>query len=278
MIATDKLKQEVLKRVKKYDEYDYHQTIMNIMYEHWQRDDVKMNYREILEWFELEYGVLARFAVQIGKYNQQVCNGGHFQYYHNGFMGDTNSEEIDISLHQELVVMLNKSELKDDTSLKVFKILQELYIEIDNDCYVEEAVEDEDGNIVYEDVENDNYMSVINTDMLSNFDKEYYKANDEFMEILEKYFKDKITMINPVWDYQDDYYFANIDDKEINIRIFEDDSIGIWIYDSTLDEEIIDDDLQNMEKIQDVLKDIFKENITVPSIEQLKKIRTKEER
>ena len=278
MIATDKLKQEVLKRVKKYDEYDYHQTIMNIMYEHWQKEDVKMNYREILEWFELEYGVLARFAVQIGKYNQQVCNGGHFQYYHNGFMGDTNSEEIDISLHQELVVMLNKSELKDDTSLKVFKILQELYIEIDNDCYVEEAVEDEDGNIVYEDVENDNYMSIVNTDMLSNFDKEYYKANDEFMEILEKYFKDKITMINPVWDYQDDYYFANIDDKEINIRIFEDDSIGIWIYDSTLDEEIIDDDLQNMEKIQDVLKDIFKENITVPSIEQLKKIRTKEER
>jgi len=278
MIATDKLKQEVLKRVKKYDEYDYHQTIMNIMYEHWQKEDVKMNYREILEWFELEYGVLARFAVQIGKYNQQVCNGGHFQYYHNGFMGDTNSEEIDISLHQELVVMLNKSELKDDTSLKVFKILQELYIEIDNDCYVEEAVEDEDGNIVYEDVENDNYMSIVNTDMLRNLDSAYYKVNEEFMEILEKYFKDKITIINPIWDYKDDYYFANIDDKEINIRIFEDDSIGIWIYDSTLDEEIIDDDLQNMEKIQDVLKDIFKENITVPSIEQLKKIRTKEER
>ena len=195
IVATDKLKQEVLKREDQITKDGYHQTILNIMYQHWQKEDVDMNYKEILEWFSSEYGELAKFAVLIGKYNQQVCNGGHFQYYSNGYCdgisGCFNEHDIDIPLHKELIQLFNQTELKDEISLKTFKILEELYIELDDEEYIEEEIFD-DGETYYEECENPDYMEVVNTDMLKRFDNEYYKINDEFVEILEQYFKDKI--------------------------------------------------------------------------------------
>ena len=266
MIALDKLKQEVLKRKDEIAKDGYHQTIMNIMYEYWQQEDVNMDYTQILEWLKKEYGELAEFAVLIGKYNQQVCNGGHFQYYHNGYAGDIDEYNSDIPLHKNLVILLSKTKLKDEISLQVLKLLDELYIELDTEQYITDDYEEDE-------YENPDYMEVINTEMLNRFDNEYYKINDEFMEILEEYFKDKLTTINPTWDYKDDYYFAQIDDIEINIRMFESDVIGVWIYNHTKDKEILDEDYKNLEELKTILRDIFKTDISLPSIEQLKKIR-----
>ena len=271
--VTDNLKQEVLSRKDEIAKDGYHQTILNIMYKHWQKDDVNMSYTEILEWFKNEYGELGTFAVQIGKYNQQVCNGGHFQYYHNGYTGDIDEYSSDIPLHKQLVVLMSKSELKNETSLQLLKLLDELYIEVDTEQYLEEELTDEFGDIVIDEYENTNYMEIINSQMLNNFDNEYYKINDKFMEILEQYFKDKIININPIWDYIDDYYFGHIEDIEINIRIFQSDDIGVWLYDHTKDKEILDEDYKNLEEVKVVLKDIFKTDIDLPSTKQLKIIR-----
>ena len=79
-----------------------------------------------------------------------------------------------------------------------------------------------------------------------------------------------------IWDYKDDYYFTNINDIEINIRIFEDDSYSIWIYDYIKDEEIIDKDYKNIYEVKAVLKDVFKMDISIPSISKLKKIMIKD--
>ena len=189
MKATIKLKQEVLIRDNEIANNGYHQTIMNIMYNHWQK--VNMSYEDILNWFEKEYGELARFAVQIGKFNQQVTNGGFLQYYNNGYCGDIEDVEYTLSLHNQLVVLMSKTELKDEISLKVLKILDELYIELDLEKYIEEEIYTDDGDVNYEEYDNDNYMEVVNTEMLNNFDNEYYKICDKFMVVLEQYFRDK---------------------------------------------------------------------------------------
>jgi len=79
-----------------------------------------------------------------------------------------------------------------------------------------------------------------------------------------------------IWDYKDDYYYTNINDIEINIRIFEDDSYSIWIYNYIKDEEIIDKDYKNINEVKVVLKDVFKMDISIPSISKLKKIMIKD--
>lgn len=183
--ATEKLKQEIQKRKEQVTKESYHQTIQNIMYQHWKQDDTNKDYEAILNWFETEYGELGRFAVQIGKYNQQVCNGGHYQYYYNGYAGDTEEYNSNIPLHQVLVQLHMKAELKDETSIKILSLLNELYVVVDTEKYKTDDYEEEE-------YENSDYMQVKNIDVLHNFDTEYYKLDEEFMEILEQYLQEAL--------------------------------------------------------------------------------------
>ena len=193
MLVTDKLKQEVLKKTEDVKEEGYHQTVLNIIYNHWQKDNINMSYDDIIEWIKEVYGEFAQLLVLLGKYNQQVCNGGHYQYYHNRYTGiEENETEAQIHLHKKLVTLLSKSELKDAISLQVLKLIDEFYIELDTEEYIEEEIFEDEG-IIYDEYENSNYLEVVNTDMLSRFDTEYYAVNEEFMEIVEQHIKDKIT-------------------------------------------------------------------------------------
>ncbi|QOY53033.1 hypothetical protein [Candidatus Sulfurimonas baltica] len=216
MKASQKLKDEVIKRASEIKEDGYHQAILNIMYEEWQQREAT-SYKEILEWYKQEFGNIAKFAVLIGKMNQQVTNGGFIQYYHNGYCdgksGYANEHDIDLPLHQELVMLFSQSELSDEASLEVFKILQEFHIDIDTDETVEEDGYDENEEYYIDIVDNENYGAVVNSEYLSKLDNAYYEICDEFMEVLEQYFKKKIedeemTTITSVWDSQDDYAFS----------------------------------------------------------------------
>ena len=44
----------------------------------------------------------------------------------------------------------------------------------------------------------------------------------------------------PVWDYTDDYYFTHIEDIEINIRVYEDDTVSVWVFDNKKDVELLE--------------------------------------
>ena len=68
----------------------------------------------------------------------------------------------------------------------------------------------------------------------------------------------KVEQFPIVWDCQDDYFYSNIDDIEINIRIENDDILNVWIFDYKKDIELIDEEYKNMKELQAVIKDIFK--------------------
>lgn len=174
MVATDKLKYEVVtNRNEQLQKDGYHQTIMNIMYDYWKAQSQPMQYKEILEWFESKYGELAKFAVLIGKYNQQVTNGGHIQYFSNGYCDGTGSSfcdhDIKLPLHKNLIELLKRTKLTCDTVKKALDILERLEIEQDDDYEID------------------------NRYLLQDLDEEYYEINEQFLNILEEYFKTKLN-------------------------------------------------------------------------------------
>jgi len=173
MEATKRLKVELNEeRLRELTTDGYHQTIINIMYDYW-KITPKLTYSEALEWLKTKYGTLAQFAVLVGKYNQQVTNGGHYQYYQNGY-GDGKGgcfcdHDTTIPLHKTLIKLLIEVNLQDEISQKVLDIMKRLEIELDDDYEVE------------------------NTWLLNDLDTEYYEVYEKFMELLEEYFKTKIN-------------------------------------------------------------------------------------
>ena len=83
--------------------------------------------------------------------------------------------------------------------------------------------------------------------------------------------KDKDEII-PVWDYIDDYYFTHVDDIEINIRVYEDDTISVWVFDNKKDVELLEDDFRSVKKLENKLNDIFQSDILLPSLKDIKKV------
>lgn len=92
-----------------FQEGDYWQAVLNIGYDMWQKNpDRSIGYSDMLSWVRVEYGEFAKFCILIGKYNQQVCNGGHYQYWDNRYAGD---DEDDFTLHKEMIEYLGMSGL-----------------------------------------------------------------------------------------------------------------------------------------------------------------------
>lgn len=85
-----------------------HQDLLTIAYADWQAAD-DWSYAKMLENAREKYGELVEFAILIGKYNQQVCNGGHFQYWDNGY-ASAGGDITDAILHERLVELFDKFE------------------------------------------------------------------------------------------------------------------------------------------------------------------------
>lgn len=219
----------VLEAIKDDEDFlkgDYHQALLNICYSEWQKNSVDMEYGDMIAFAEKTYGELVAFAVLIGKYNQQVCNGGHAQYYDNGYAsgegGFATNHGDDTSMHDLLlsyflrIETLQKfewyGEMKDilEKFLKFSIDTEENYEESCSECYgdgeVEEETdsdEDEEDSEPHmitcpscwgsgrEDVSNPDYNSPVGHEW-SNLDDRYYKINDEVQKDLEIYFKIKI--------------------------------------------------------------------------------------
>jgi hypothetical protein len=159
---------------------DIHQAILNIMYNEW-RTIKAISYEDMVRKFWGEYGDLAAFAVLIGKYNQQVCNGGHYQYFDNGYAGKNMDQ--DISLHKVLIdlfpiELLNEKDLFQNTIIqKVYTILNKFNVVL---------YDDDDGDHYYS-----NNYKVDNLKELRDLDNEYYEVSDQFMILLENFFETK---------------------------------------------------------------------------------------
>jgi|GEM_PF-6864460 len=108
---TDALRQKIVND-DDYKNGDVHQAILNVAYDDWQNNDKMQGYRDMIEHTHVTYGPLAAFAVLAGKHNQQVENGGHAQYFDNGYAGGDGpggrKDESDTELHQMLIEFANQ--------------------------------------------------------------------------------------------------------------------------------------------------------------------------
>lgn len=126
------------------------QAILNIGYNMWQSSKQDLSYSDMITWMRIEYGEFAAFCILVGKYNQQVTNGGHIQYWDNCYAGESHE---DFSLHEQMLSGFRDFGLVTSTELgkktyevaKRFKIVQtgDLYYG-DGDPYLKDDAIDDD--------------------------------------------------------------------------------------------------------------------------------------
>ena len=228
-----KLSNDVNKNFNKED--GYWQTILDLGYAEWQNEkneDVN-SYTEMIEWMRNKYGNFAVLAILLGKFNQQVCNGGHMQYYDNGYasrddigarhsgFGHSHGEQID--LHLEIVELMKEFGLdtKSKLSKSVFDIINRFEVHLDEDVYIDEDCykcggmsyvdnpdfdyddedSDEDETIECElcdgsgidEVENPEYGHPYNTSDWNSLDTEYYNICDKWETYFENFVKEMVA-------------------------------------------------------------------------------------
>lgn len=171
-------------------------------------------YGEMLDNAREKYGELFYIATLVGKYNQQVGNGGHIQYFDNGYAseggGFGSDHDPSIPLHREMVKQFESQivpllERDDDKSVayEALSIMKQFKIQLDRDktntvtCDVcggsgEVDGEEEDSTETCDncggsgDVEedNDDYNTPINKDELDRLDSRWYDVDDKFEELI----------------------------------------------------------------------------------------------
>lgn len=196
---------EVIKNDPEFLKGDVHQALLNIGYQEWQKEENKKywDYTKMVKWVGKNYGEFVKFAVLVGKYNQQVENGGHYQYILNAYTGRENygCPDPEIPLHKELVALMQSFGLdKTEIGKKVYDIMFEFEPEVDCDEYVEEEYwDDEEGEYYVEEEENMDYGTVEYYG-LEELDNRYYEINDEWMEFLNKLFKEHLEIEDNFYD------------------------------------------------------------------------------
>ena len=145
----------IIKRKELKDNEDYWQAILDYGYNKWQDEDDNSvtSYFTLVSKVIEDLGEVYGLFVLLGKYNQQVYNGGHVQYHDNGYdsserSGAFSNDYGNIDLHEKMVELFQKhgfNQLKDGD--KVFDILKDYTIsnaycddcdgngEYNEDCY-----------------------------------------------------------------------------------------------------------------------------------------------
>lgn len=181
-----------------------HQGVLDAAYLDWQKNDGINSYDDMLKNARFKYGEFAEFLVLFGKFNQQVCNGGHSQYWSNGYASsDTDGfgcDHEDSDLHDRLIryskIYLPQI-LNNELYSEIIRILETpVWNDIDDEQFYTETYEEyneetDEYEEVEEEVYNDNYGSFKwDTNAL---DLEYYKINDEILATISGYLKGLVT-------------------------------------------------------------------------------------
>lgn len=174
------------------------------------------DYGDMLDNAREKYGELFFVLTLVGKYNQQVCNGGHIQYFDNGY-GSRNEggfgmdHDASMPLHREMIKEFEATVLplavageERDTLLKALDIMRDFKIRIDCDRYYNEScgecggsgnVEGDDGEEERcgncggsgeEEVDNDNFGQPVNGDEINWLDDRWYEIEDAVMTALNR--------------------------------------------------------------------------------------------
>jgi len=133
---------EILLKDKDFAKGDVHQAIINIMYDEWQ-DHKDWGYDKALNWFGEEYGMLPEFCVFLGSYNGQVGNGGHAQYFGNGYASSESKggfgDYRDLTKHEEFTYLFKDLGIdKIEFGKEAYEVANNFNLEFDDEyetCY-----------------------------------------------------------------------------------------------------------------------------------------------
>ena len=251
------------------------QSILNVFYKRWQADQYK-GYSEMIA-AALEESEYYALAILLGKYNQQVCNGGHVQYFDNGYAsisgGGYASTKDNIELHQELEDLAGKllpeSDLK-EVLMECLKKFEGRISEGSEECgdcngeggwYTEEEeeYEDEDGEMSYGTneewetcwschgdgyIDTDGLMYDITTYGKDALDDLYYTISDRVEKEYEPFFAEKVSP-TPLTESK---------------RLREDDFDNLDELESLIQDYQIDEDEEAYEKILGIIFDAAQKN------------------
>jgi len=158
------------------------QSILNLGYDRWRKTE-GWAYHDMITWMKLEYGEFSALCILLGRYNYQVENGGHTQYYDNGYaskgrgkgvyFGGCNSSDIDI--HDWMVQRFKKFDLHTtEIGKKIFEILMAFDVELEDDDEFSGAYD---------------YHKVVDAAYL---DKRYYEINGMWIEHLDRLVREAV--------------------------------------------------------------------------------------
>lgn len=185
-------------------EGDFHQAILDVGYDAWQSKEVN-SYYDMVEMIKEEYGDKFALLILLGKYNQQVGNGGHQQYFDNGYASADDrgyGDHSDIELHDDMTELFRKTEeLYNTTEGKgIYDIMVE-FGEIFEDVIDDKSCEECDDD---DEVEEDCYeegeinFAKIYGKQINNLDYKYYDIVDKWEDILNDFAKKIIKEKYPV--------------------------------------------------------------------------------
>lgn len=166
-----------------------------------------------IAYIEEQFGAIVVFAIMTGNFNYQVCNGGIIQYYENGY-GDIartgcfhkhDPEMPMLDYFKEYIRNLHLD--KPPIGEKVYDILNRIHIAVDEERTIEEkqdccycdgsgfnAVEKRScrecngKGYIIEQIDNPDYGTICNEKYIEVLDEKYYEVNEEWMEMLNRFF------------------------------------------------------------------------------------------
>ena len=144
-----------------------------------------INYDTFITIVKEKYGILPYFCVLLGSYNGQVCNGGHIQYFDNGFASSKkigygfNYDNIDI--HKKLLMLFKYLKIEQYVPEKLGKTAYSIMKDFDLDSVKFDCYDEDDGQYN----ENDNNKNKY----LDKLDERWYDINEEFIEKFNEYIK-----------------------------------------------------------------------------------------
>lgn len=187
-----------------------HQEIMDHYFAMWQSSEHHdWHYRDMV-YYALEQNPLHALAILTGKYNQQVENGGHMQYFENGYadgVGGYFADHETADMHDLMLSLMRDYGLdRAPETRDVFTIMKRFTTSDELDCpecggngYFESYDEEED-RTYEEDCCRCNSTGIvtethIDSDLADELDDAYYAINNAFLGYLDAFFSDRTKEI-----------------------------------------------------------------------------------
>jgi hypothetical protein len=173
---------------------EMHQAILEASY-----GGCNTRYGDMVATAREKHGAAAALFILLGKFNQQVCNGGHQQYYDNGYTGAENrTYNPTLPLHQEMIKLFREYKLALlPHGPEVLNILESFSVEIDTDrsstetCSCggrDEECEECDGTGEVT-MDNPEFGGISNQSDLDALDTRYYAINEVWEAEMEAHVK-----------------------------------------------------------------------------------------